>query len=162
LRIWIGNGLVVITRQSRTGRIIDVGSASLRGLSAEARFDVIDRLEQSLMKRRIGEGKPLNRAPHADALDMLEKWPLLGSWFTDPTYEDGASRLGGWMSVTARLGHFRATLKEATEGAMLELAAPSFLTLLDIAEGALADPGTLWLADPKPFIPGGKKPQKGG
>lgn len=110
---------------------------------------------EEIMRRRQKPGASTAQQPHADATELLERWPTLASWLTDPTFEDGESRQGGWMAVSADSGVFKALLKDQAEGLQINVSAATPRQLLDLVEHVLTDPNAPWRHDrgrgePKP------------
>jgi len=123
----------------------------------EAQGEAFYQALEMIMKRlpKPGVGRPVQ--PFADATELLEKWPTLAGWLTDPTYEDGSPRIGGWAAINCRDGVWTALMKDQSEGLCIVVSAPSPLRLLDLMEHALTSPEAPWRLD----LPKGEgKPRK--
>lgn len=101
------------------------------------------------MKRRGSLSTGAAVTPHADLTELLERWPTLAGWLSDPTFDDGTLRQSGWFGVSCRDGLITALLKDGGEGICIQLSAPSPLRLLDLMEHSLLSPDAPWRHDPK-------------
>lgn len=128
--------------------------------SAFGAFPVSDRTGQveclqvaseEMMRRRIKSDVGVVRAPHADATELLETHPNLAAWLTDPTFEDGVDRPGGWIGLSASAGLFTLLLKDAGERVQLRIQAPCLSRAFALVEDALCDPSAPWMHDSGAF-----------
>lgn len=148
------DGLVIQWYAKRTGVLIRSLWVPWRGDLGQQWECVYQGLDE-VMKRRAKPGADQPRPAHADGGELLERWPTLAGWFTDPTFDDGEPRSGGWAGLSARDGLWVCLLKDAAQGLHTTVTAPTLLGLLDLVEHVLLDPGASWRIDlghgqPKP------------
>lgn len=152
--VWVSQWGFVLTRYTRTGYLLgSLGRAWLHS-SVDAQVEQLQEASEELMQRRRKPADGAPSAPHAEYADLLEKLPNLAQWMTDSVFDDGEPRPGGWFCVSCRGGSWHATMKDAGEGLVYNVSAPTYLLLLDLMEHALVDPSCSWRADP-----GHKRPE---
>jgi hypothetical protein len=138
-------------RYSPSGFLCGVACGDWVAADAAGQVTELQDVMESLMKRRVKTGEGAVVCPHADATELLEQWPSLAAWLTDPTFEDGAPRPAGWMGLSAEGGLFTVLLKDAGERSQLRVQAPSLSRLLDLVEHSLTDPLAPWRHDSGAF-----------
>ena len=148
----------VLTRSTRKGYTLAARWVAFTAEDTQGQMDQVLDLAEDMMRRRGKAEAGIAYTPHADAGELLERWPTLGGWFTDPTFDDGTERKGGWVGISCRDGLWSALMKDEGEALQIVVSAPSPLQLLDLMEHALTSPTAPWRHDPK--AKGGAKGKK--
>jgi hypothetical protein len=141
----------------RDGRVLAAQWVTFQAPDAAGQIVELLDVSEVMMKRRAKVTAGVAVTPHADAVELLERWPTLGGWMTDPAYDDGSERKGGWFCVSCRDGLWTALMKDDGEALQISLSAPSPLHLLDLMEHALTSPEAPW----RHFTPAYQAKKKG-
>lgn len=138
-----------LTRWTRSGYCIARHCFRWSAPDASSQKDQILEEVSKIMQRRKTLSEGIVMTPHGDALELLERWPTLAGWFTDPRFDDGSERDGGWVGVSCWGGLWQAMMKDSNEALMITVTAPTPLQLLDLMEHALIAPEAPWRHDAK-------------
>ena len=79
--------------------------------------------------------------------EWTRRWPILHSYMTQTTWEDGSRRETAGLLVFAQDGMLKGMLRDKDTGLCLWCAACGLLPLLDAMEGLLCDPKADWRVD---------------
>lgn len=97
-------------------------------------------------EKQVGGGRMT-----ADAADdpLVLAYPVLWSFLTDRTWDDGSPREPGSMLLFEQDGMMKSMLRDRNDSTCLWVAARGLTLLLGTLEASLCDPGADWRLDRK-------------
>jgi len=147
--VYVERSGAVVSRYTKSGLHLGTRYVRFQTADVESQSAEFYGLVENMMKRREKVVSGLALTPHAAGDELLERWPTLAGWMTDPAFDDGSERRSGWFGVSCRDGLWTVMMKDNGEALELLLSAPSPLRLLDLMEHALTSPDAPWRHDPK-------------
>jgi hypothetical protein len=122
---------------------------------------VLEEFAMSLLRKADLSTRGQDRAKVLTDPGFSNRFPVLWSFLTQKTWEDGSARLTSTLLIFEQDGILKAMLKDKDAGLCLWVAGATFEGLYDALEGALSDPRADWRQDRQEPGQQAKRQQRG-